>query len=51
MRTVRFLEIEKLTETRRIFANAEVFAGLLGDRAVRPSAERRGGASPSWARR
>ena len=33
--TTRFLEIEKLTETGCIFANGEVFAGLLGPTAVR----------------
>jgi hypothetical protein len=35
VRTVRFLEIEKLTETACIFANGEVFAGPLGSAAVR----------------
>jgi len=35
VRTTRYLEIEKLTETGCIFANGEVFAGPLGDMAVR----------------
>ena len=35
VRTTRFLEIEKLTETGCIFANGEVFDGLLGPSAVR----------------
>ena len=35
VRTIRFLEIEKLTETGCIFANGEVFDGLLGPTAVR----------------
>lgn len=35
VRTTRFLEIEKLTETGCIFANGEVFAGPLGSMAVR----------------
>jgi hypothetical protein len=35
VRTTRFLEIEKLTETGCIFSNGEVFAGLLGPTAVR----------------
>lgn len=35
VRTVRFLEIEKLTETGCIFSNGEVFAGPLGSMAVR----------------
>jgi hypothetical protein len=35
IRTTRFLEIEKLTETGCIFANGEVFDGPLGGLAVR----------------
>ena len=35
VRTTRFLEIEKLSETGCIFANGEVFAGPLGPLAVR----------------
>jgi hypothetical protein len=35
VQTTRFLEIEKLTETGCIFANGELFAGPLGDLAVR----------------
>ncbi len=35
VRTIRFLEIEKLTESGSIFANGEVFDGLLGPTAVR----------------
>jgi len=35
VRATRFLEIEKLTETGCIFANGELFAGPLGDLAVR----------------
>jgi hypothetical protein len=35
VRTTRYLEIEKLTETGCIFANGEVFAGPLADVAVR----------------
>jgi len=44
VRTTRFLEIEKLTETGCIFANGEVFAGPLGPTAVRSLARKiRGG--------
>ena len=35
VKTIRFLEIEKLTETGCIFANGEVFDGLLGPTVVR----------------
>jgi hypothetical protein len=44
VRTVRFIEIEKLTETGCIFANGEVFAGPLAGVSVRPhrAAIRRG---------
>jgi hypothetical protein len=35
VRTTRFLEIEKLTETGCIFSNGELFAGPLGPTAVR----------------
>jgi hypothetical protein len=35
VKTTRFLEIEKLTDTGCIFANGEVFAGALGPSAVR----------------
>ena len=34
-RRTRFLEIEQLTETGCIFANGEVFDGLLGPMAIR----------------
>ena len=40
VRTTRYLEIEKLTETGCIFSNGEIFTGLLGPRvakSLRPS--------------
>ena len=35
VRTIRFLEIEKLTDTGCIFANGEVFDGLIGPAVAR----------------